>query len=69
MPPISFEHNTDLGRISCPHCGELIPSAEAGALTSDGQVLNTWRCDECAAEFETSADLSGDRTAPAAGSE
>jgi hypothetical protein len=67
IPPISFEHNTDLGRISCPHCGGLMPSAESGALPADGQVLNTWRCDECAAEFETVADLSFDRAASDAG--
>jgi hypothetical protein len=57
-----------MGRVSCPHCGEILPSAEAAVLTLEGEVINTWRCDGCAAEFETVADMSGGRSGSAAGS-
>jgi hypothetical protein len=51
-PPIPFEHQPRLNRISCPRCGDMIVSPEWAVLSADGRPTHQWRC-ECGHEFLT----------------
>lgn len=55
--PAGVTVNEILGRPSCPHCGEMMYAAIATQFMGRGRISNSWSCEACEHEFETSLQL------------
>lgn len=56
--PAGVTVNEILGRPACPQCGEMMFAAIATQFMGRGRISNSWSCEACDHEFETSVQMS-----------